>query len=447
MPLSQLHNYQELLLEMRANDQSYDSMVSTLDAVGCTTSVRSLKRYFKDQGLTNSYDALKITPQLVDQVKDLYLHSMLSDTQIALRTADHEGKQLSTRQVKRIRLQEGLTRRVKTFDAVNSALRTEAARADVSHLISEGSGRSFGSRWAQTHLRRRLGHYHRLHDVQSALREFDPKGVKIRSLHTRPPRQQNYTTDGPNEVWALDGHDKLAAFGFQIYAGIDAYSRRVIWAYCGTANRSSFSVLKQYLQAVKEQGHCPRFVRTDKGGETILAAAAHHTLYLEALAAELVENDGTNENLLECCWIWGPSWRNVKIERLWGQLGEEVTYKWSLLFQLIRNSGFYRDWLVADCVAILYTFMPILRHEIHEFLLDKNEYPTRKQKERANHVAGIPNQLYEEHDHGNGFPIHLETLQTWEATITGFGTVMSFLHSRSLPFTACSPPDSPPRPI
>jgi hypothetical protein len=44
---------------------------------------------------------------------------------------------------------------------------------------------------------------------------------------------------------------------------------------------------------------------------------------------------------------------------------------------------------------MLFVFMPILRHELEVFLLDHNEYPIRRQKERAYHVPGVPNQLYE----------------------------------------------------
>jgi hypothetical protein len=229
----------------------------------------------------------------------------------------------------------------------------------------------------------------------------------------------------------LDGHDKLATWGFQIYAGIDAYSRRVLWIYVGNANRSSFSVLKQYLQAVVTVGYCPRFIRTDKGGETILAAAAHHTLYLEALAAGQVEPDGTNQEVLDSCWIWGPSWRNVRIERLWRSLGDAVTHRWADLFRFIQRSRFFRDNLLADSVVILYIFAPILRHEIHEFLLDKNEYRMRPDKERPEHVPGIPNHIYEEHDIGDGFPVHVETLQNWQANIADFGTYLPFVISES----------------
>ena len=90
---------------------------------------------------------------------------------------------------------------------------------------------------------------HARQDVADALKEYTPEGVAQRDpLRERHKlHDTNYTTPGPNHHWACDGHDKLAKYGIQIYAGIDAYSRKIIWFYCGNANRSQFSVANQYL--------------------------------------------------------------------------------------------------------------------------------------------------------------------------------------------------------
>jgi hypothetical protein len=72
----------------------------------------------------------------------------------------------------------------------------------------------------------------------------------------------------------------------QIYAVIDAYSRRIIWYYCGSSNRTVISVVCQYLTAVKSLGLCPRFIRTDRGTEIVLLAIIHFSLFIEACLAE-----------------------------------------------------------------------------------------------------------------------------------------------------------------
>ena len=36
----------------------------------------------------------------------------------------------------------------------------------------------------------------------------------------------------------IDGHDKLARFGIEIYGCVDAYSRKIIWFFVGSSNRT-----------------------------------------------------------------------------------------------------------------------------------------------------------------------------------------------------------------
>jgi hypothetical protein len=78
---------------------------------------------------------------------------------------------------------------------------------------------------------------------------------------------------GPNRVWSIDGHDKLLAYGFQIYGIIDAYSRRILGMFVGLLNRTQIAVLKFYLHTIKEH-RIPKAIRADKGTETVLLAAA-----------------------------------------------------------------------------------------------------------------------------------------------------------------------------
>jgi hypothetical protein len=417
-----LDTYRNELIEMKQQGKTYREMLIFIHSNGYNTSKRSLERQFQQWDVTNM--TLPDTDEFVTQLKNLYLHDLLSDAEIAQKITDDEGRHPSARQIKRIRLKNGLIRRVNKADPQTSTARLEATRAAVSHLITEGGGRSFGSRWAQTHLRRRLGHHARLVDIQVALREFDPVGVAQRNPRLRNlplQRQENYVTAGPDEIWCCDGHDKLARFGFQIYAAIDAYSRKLIWLYCGNANRSSISILQQYLQAVKINGICPRFLRTDKGGETVLFAACHYNLFLEAVAIEgMVEADGMDLGKPECCFIWGSSPRNVRIERIWLQVRQEVTTRWGDLFTLIEKRSLYRSWCAVDCVVMQFVFMPLVREELNQFVLDKNAHPIRRQKNRSYHVPGIPNKLYEEGQH-HGFPVHLPTVHEWESQISTFG--------------------------
>ena len=77
---------------------------------------------------------------------------------------------------------------------------------------------------------------------------------------------------GPNQVFSVDGYDKLKDFGFEIYAFIDGYSRFVPQIYVGIDNRTAVSVLKQYLTLVRRTMKILQLIRADKGVETLLIA-------------------------------------------------------------------------------------------------------------------------------------------------------------------------------
>jgi hypothetical protein len=200
-------------------------------------------------------------------------------------------------------------------------------------------------------------------------------------------------------MWCVDGHDKLAPYGIQIYAAIDAYSRRLLWFYVGNANRSQFSVLKQYLDTVKILKRCPSLIRADFGAEAILMAAVQYCFFIQN--EEEVRNaqgrEWTAQEIAELnvrqTFVWGKSIRNIRIERNWGTLGTTTTGKYHDLFAYFERNRCYRDDLECDKVCLLFVFMEIVRVEITEFVEDRNTYPLRPDYHRVSVVPGPPNKL------------------------------------------------------
>lgn len=123
---------------------------------------------------------------------------------------------------------------------------------------------------------------------------------------------------GPNFLWSVDGYCKLSKVGIEIYAGIDAYSRYIIWIYVGITNRTAVSIFRQYLDTLSDHQTQPRKMRSDHGTETPLAAAAHH-----ALRRSL----DSNIEFKDCYWF-GTSMANQRIESWWGQLSKSLLYQW-----------------------------------------------------------------------------------------------------------------------
>jgi hypothetical protein len=82
--------------------------------------------------------------------------------------------------------------------------------------------------------------------VRAATKILDEQGVDSRKPGMKRKRGERKVplVLGPNHLWSIDGHDKLRNYGIEIYAGIDAYSRRIIWSYCGNSNRTQASVAR-----------------------------------------------------------------------------------------------------------------------------------------------------------------------------------------------------------
>lgn len=59
--------------------------------------------------------------------------------------------------------------------------------------------------------------------IQAALRAVDPDGIQYRQRR-KARRRAAFITEGPDQIWSIDGHDKLKNYGFQIYGGTDVYS-------------------------------------------------------------------------------------------------------------------------------------------------------------------------------------------------------------------------------
>jgi hypothetical protein len=114
---------------------------------------------------------------------------------------------------------------------------------------------------------------------------------------------------------------KLEPYGIEIYAGIDAYSRMIIWCYIGITARTAVSVVHQYLTAARTIKRVPKILRSDRGTETVLIAGAHYKLHQ-------LENPDSPDITLPDCYIYGTSTENSRIESWWSHLSKSLLFRW-----------------------------------------------------------------------------------------------------------------------
>jgi hypothetical protein len=405
-------------IQAMINDHTNKEIVQELSQRGFQTSLRSLERRLQIWGFRRHSGArgtnTPVSEALINAVDDLFHHTLLNDTQIAARLLE-QGLQTTGRQVRSIRQRSGWLR---VTSGPDRAARAAATFQQVRQVLN-GPGRTFGRGWMITYLRQHCGFKAHQIDVATAQRQLDPEGVAARRPGGRKKRLENYITSGPNFLWYLDGHDKLAQFGTQIYAAVDAYSRKIIWYYCGSSNRTAISVVRQYFITVKSLGLCPRFIRTDRGTETVLLAAIHFSLFIEACLAEQWPDDEYQVLQISHCYIYGKSTENIKIEGLWRQQRFQCTDPWIDYFKTLQAQALYRQDLLADQVVVLFVFMPLLRKELTAFVNTHNAHPIRAQKNRSQHVPGVPDELYRHQQHG--FEANNEVLTALQATLPEYG--------------------------
>lgn len=319
----QLDEYKQEITTLKSNGSTNEEVLQWLYSNGINVSKSTLKTRFKTWGVRKKTEVPE-TQWLVDRVKHLFLHTRKSDEAIASEIARIDKIYPTTNQIREIRLRQSLHRRHNDPQVREQHRQTTTDL--VQNLVLTGSGRQFGRIWTQTHLLRKLGYRARDHDIESALKAVNAEASASRRPKLRQSRLDNLLTDGPNQLWCMDGHDKLSPFGFQIYAAIDAYSRKILWFYYGNANRSKRSVLHQFLKAIKHHGVCPRYIRTDCGSETIDLCCAQFRLFVEVA---LKEDRWSQEELSSLkatdCYIDGPSVHNIRIEGLWRLQRDQVT--------------------------------------------------------------------------------------------------------------------------
>ena len=108
---------------------------------------------------------------------------------------------------------------------------------------------------------------------------------------------------------------------FITHAGIDGYSRLIVYLKCSTNNRAS-TVYELFLRAI-QQYHLPSRVRSDQGRENI------------SVAQHMIEHRGAERHSI----ITGSSVHNQRIERLWRD--DPLLYSTTASFTILNNMIFW----------------------------------------------------------------------------------------------------------
>jgi hypothetical protein len=330
-----------------------DEIVRRLrDEWGIKTSRRTVYRRLDEWGF-HRHVRTEDTPLLRASIAILFRLNC-TDVEMVTELADC-GYIITLTGVKRIRLEMGLRRRMSVFDRqARDAQLFEILKAE----LDEGHLEGYGRRHLYTYFRKRgqlVTRYYIFHNILvfdplnlclqkanylfihrttlfSMLMFLNPIAIE-RRIRRLQSKKGEYIVPGPDWIWSIDGHDKLSPFGIEIYACIDAYSRNIIWIYVGISNRTSHSVVHQYLITCAKLGYCPKLFRADRGGELPLIAEAHFAF-----------SRHTNPDVkrVEDCFWFGKSTKNQRIESWWQELEMSQLFRWRVSATSLRVSIYER---------------------------------------------------------------------------------------------------------
>ena len=227
----------------------------------------------------------------------------------------------------------GLLYRVMGSDALKSA--TDAIREAIKLEFDSKLPAQYGREYMWRHLSI-CGIPVARDRMFKIMKELDPEGVEAR----RPRFKEGgdctgkYIVPGPDYVWSVDCHMKFQAYGIQIYAMVDGYSRYVTTIFIGLLATCGISILKQYLDAVVANNNTrPQFIRSNGGTETMLMGNAHW---------QLEQFDNPNATF-ESVYYYGTSKSNSRIESWWEELTSGQTKQWQVFkhipFRACRLGG------------------------------------------------------------------------------------------------------------
>jgi hypothetical protein len=240
-----------------------------------------------------------------------------------LQALHDEGFEITKSKLVRLRFELNLKRSLRTEEQRDLADRV--VRDLIEAEIKKGVIDGYGYRYLHTHFRQK-GHIISSDMLFKVYRTMNPEAVERRRRDLQRHRGE-YVVPGPNYIWSADGYDQLKPYGIEIDACIDGYARYVVWVYVGTSNSTAVSCLSQFMNCLEVVRLQTRFIRSDRGGKTVMLADAHFQLL----------NDVENGLEFQDCYMYGTSTANQRIESWWNQLTKGLLFRWRV--SIVRDSN------------------------------------------------------------------------------------------------------------
>ncbi|OTB09631.1 hypothetical protein M426DRAFT_316179 [Hypoxylon sp. CI-4A] len=352
---------------------------------GVNVSLRSLQRRLRQWGMSRHNKAGR-NPELLELVRHYFFVERLKDEEILTRLKSH-GADISPVELARLRIKNGMKRRLRP-----------GIDANDDYDPSEGHLQTVAPANLQLPVNKKINRrvYNRRHYEAIEQRERGTIAARIR-------RKTRSMVAGPNYMWCIDRYHIFRTFGIEIHAGIDAYSRRIMWISMGRSNSQPTNITRHFLETVISLGFRPWFTRTD-GAETPLLSHTQHQLAMgtkpqvaasfpDGVVYDLKQGDHMTE-----CHIYDQSAGDGKTGQWWRQLRAETADHWISYFQWLTRVGAFIEGFLPDQVALYAIYVPLIQQELNEFVEQWNNHHIKYQRNEGDAIDGRVNALWETTD-------------------------------------------------
>ena len=133
------------------------------------------------------------------------------------------------------------------------------------------------------------------------------------------------------------------------HAGIDGYSRMIVYMKCSSNNEAA-TVYYLFLEAIRKFS-LPSRVRSDQGGENRL------------VALHMIRHRGHERRSM----IVGSSVHNQRIERLWRDLFQSAVRLYYRLFYYLESRGYLEPANGIHIYSLHYVYLPRINKSLDQF--------------------------------------------------------------------------------
>lgn len=156
-----------------------------------------------------------------------------------------------------------------------------------------------------------------------------------------------YSVPHPNAVWHIDGNHKMIRWRLVVHAGVDGFSRLIVFIRCSNNNCSS-TVLGVFREGELIYG-TPDRVRSDHGGENIMVW--RHMLEIHGPSSV----------------ITGRSTHNERVERMWRDITRCASSSFIELFSALEADGVLDPVNEVDIFCLHFVFLPRINKSLKDF--------------------------------------------------------------------------------